>query len=68
MQGVRGTVGGDRPPGRDEGLGGDLAAEDPGHDRGTALAAEDVLLDPLQGEQTEQGLQCVVHVRAALTA
>lgn len=68
VQGVRRPVGGNRAPGRDQGLGGDLAAEDPGDDRGAALAPEDVLLDPLQCEQIEQGPECVVHVRGAFTA
>ena len=45
---------GDRAARGDQGLRGDLAAEDPRDDGGAAAAAEDVLLDLLQVEQIEQ--------------
>lgn len=65
VQGVRRAVLGDGAPGGDQGLGRDLAAEDPGHDGRAAGAAEDVLLDALQVELFEQGEKGVVHARTA---
>ncbi len=54
VQGVGGPVRGDGAARGDERLGRDLSAEDAGHDRRTAGAPEDVLLDLLQVEQVEQ--------------
>lgn len=69
MQGVGVASFGDRAPRRDQRLCGDLAPEDAGDDGGAAGAAEDVLLDPLEVEQVEQGLQCEVgHVRLSGSA
>ena len=61
MQGVREPVGRDRAARGDQGLGRDLAAEDARDDGGPGPAAEDVLLDPLEVEQIEQVLECLVH-------
>ncbi|GHJ18887.1 hypothetical protein TPA0909_05010 [Streptomyces albus] len=61
VQGVRqpplgnGTAGGDQRLGRGPG------PRRPGDEGGPAAAAEDVLLDPLQVEQIEQGRQFVTH-------
>ncbi|GHH32691.1 hypothetical protein GCM10018773_02130 [Streptomyces candidus] len=63
MQRVREPVRWDRPAGGDQGLRGDLAAEDAGDDRRAAHAPEDVLLDLLQVEQIEQGVKCLSGVR-----
>ncbi len=65
VQGVRRAVVGHGAPGGDQGLGGDLAAEDPGDDGRAAGAAEDVLLDAFQVELGEQGGEGVVHARTA---
>ncbi len=54
MQRVRVAVVGHRAAGRDQGLGGDLAAEDARDDGGPAAAAEDVAFDAFQVEQVEQ--------------
>ncbi len=62
MQRVRQTVRGHGAPGGDQGLRGDLAAEDARHEGGAAGAAEDVLLDLLQVEQIEEIRQCLVQV------
>ncbi len=61
VQRVRGPVLGDRPPGGDERLRGDLAAEDPRDDGGPGPAAENVLLDLLEIEQIEEILKCLTH-------
>lgn len=61
MQRVGGPVGGDGAARGYQGLGRDLAAEDPGHEGRTAGAPEDVPLDLLQVEQIEQGVECCAH-------
>ena len=61
MQRVGGPLVGDGPARGDQRLRRDLPAEDPGHHRAAARAPEDVLLDPLQVEQIEQGIECCAH-------
>ena len=57
VQGVGGPVVGDGASGGDERLGRHLAAEDAGDEGRAGCAAEDVLLDLLQVEQIEEGLE-----------